>query len=141
MTHSSPSWRREPTIDERLDGLLIDWYEHFRGYRYGTGAGHRSESATTADYRTPGHMDWANGAADERADRLMLESMNECIEKIPNAPERWRTALEFNARNLHQGITVWYSPVLPATKEERDVLILEARNRLLVLLKTRNLIE
>jgi hypothetical protein len=85
-------------------------------------------------------MDWANGAADDRADRLRLEAINQCMDLVPNAPRRWRTALEFHARNLSHGLTVWYSPVLPATREERDVLILEARNKLLNELRRKDLI-
>jgi len=132
--------KRELTPDTMLDGVLVEWYGYFRGYKYGTGQGHRTASATTQDYRTPGHRDWANGAADERADRLWLEAINGCVMAIPNPPERrWRTALEFNARNLSQGLTVWYSPILPPTREERDVLILEARTKLLVELRRKDL--
>lgn len=132
--------KRVETVDGMLDALLIDWFERFRTYTYGTGQGHRANSATTQDYRTPTHMDWANGAEDERAERMRLEGVDQCIALIPNAPERWRTALEFNARNLAQGLTVWYSPVLPPTRAERDVLILEARNKLLLELRRKDLI-
>lgn len=128
-----------PTIDQQLDGLLIDWYEWFRNYQLS--AGHRSTSATTQDHRSPTHMDYRNGAEDARANVEQMKAVDEAMHRIPN-PEhrRWRTALEFNARNLHQRLTVWYSPYLPATREERDVLILEARNMLLLELRKEGVI-
>jgi hypothetical protein len=135
-----PLVKQKSSIDQQLDAMLTDWFEHYRHYTYGTGQGHRSASSTTQDYRTPAHLDWFNGAADERAEKIRLEGINECMDQVPNAPHRWRTALEFHARNLYAHITVWYSPVLPATREEREVLILEARNKLLAELRRKDLI-
>lgn len=123
----------ERTLDKVLDGLLIAWFEHFRAYTLNKG--HSTASATTIDYRTPGHHDWKNGAADERAEDLLVRGVDRAMQRVPNEPHRWRTALEFQARNLHGRLAVWSSPVLPATKAERDVLLLEARNRLVIELK------
>lgn len=120
--------KQEMTLDMLLNALLIEWFEHFRGYTL-SGPGHRSDSISTQDYRTPTHHDWKNGAADERADDLQVRAVDAAINRVPNTPERWRTALEFNARNLHQRYSVWNSPLLPATKAEREVLLLEARNK------------
>lgn len=125
--------RLAPTVDERLDGLLADWHE-WRA-RYQLNAGHRSASPTTQDHRTPAHMDWWNGAEDARAEQEQMRTFDRAIGSIPNEPHPWRLALEFNARNLAARITVWYSPRLPATREERDVLLLEARNKLLLELR------
>lgn len=121
------------SVDAQLDALLADWYEHCQGYqmtRSFTGA------ASAQEYRAPIYMDWKNGAEDERAKELVVSQVDAAIQRLPN-PEgrRYRTAIEFYARNLVRRITVWYSPYLPPTRAERDVLILEARNMLLLELR------
>lgn len=128
----------QQTLDTLLDALLIEWYEFQRGYMMTRGF--TRDQRTTGNYRTPGHMDWANGATDARADALQVAAVEQAIHRIPNEPERWRTALEFNARNLYYRISVWYSPVLPPTKEARDLLLLEARNKLALELFSRGVI-
>lgn len=125
---------RDLTPDQQLDALLVAWHEWVKGYTFTRGY---TRDRTTADYRAPAYMDWWNGAADERAEELQVQAVDEAIQSIPNEPHRWRTALEFNARNLAQGITVWYSPLLPPTRAERDVLLLEARNRLMLQLRSK----
>jgi hypothetical protein len=42
-----------------------------------------------------------------------------------------RTALQIQARNLACGVSVWTSARLPADVEERTVILMEARNKLL----------
>lgn len=128
-----PANARNP-VDAKLDGLLIDWYDFHR--RYTLNVGHSSTSATTKDHRSAGYMDWRNGAEDDRADVLVLKAVDNAMHRIPNEhPRRYRTALEFNARNLYYRLSVWYSAALPGTREERDVLVLEARNMLLLELR------
>ena len=124
---------RDP-VDVQLDALLADWYEHCQGYQHTRAYGSGAPSAQ--EYRAPGYMDWKNGAADDRANALVVAQVDAAVQRLPN-PEgaRYRTAIEFYARNLVRKITVWYSPYLPATREERDVLILEARNKLLLELR------
>jgi hypothetical protein len=119
-------------VDLKLDALLIAWYEYRRGYRFGRG--HKA-AAVTSSYQTPGHWDWKNGASDDRANELVDKQVDQAIQRIPNVPERWRTALEFEAMNLSSGAAVWTSPMLPRDKNAREVLVLEARNRLLVELR------
>jgi hypothetical protein len=117
------------TLDTELDGLLRQWYEYQK--RYQLTRGFTRDGRTTGSFQTPGHMDWANGAADARADELVIAAVDAAIARVPNLDGcRWRTALEFHARNLYYRISVWYSPLLPATKEERDVLLREALNLL-----------
>jgi hypothetical protein len=129
----------EPTIDQLLDVLLVEWHQYVSDFSY-SGSGHQRQSATTRDYSTPSHMDWRNGAEDARADRMQLQSIDEAVQAIPDEPHRWRTALAFHARNLHSGVTVWFSPLMPRTREERDVLIIEARTKFLIELRKRNLL-
>jgi hypothetical protein len=115
-------------LDQLLNALLIEWYEWFSSYQL-TRGNRTNGTGVTQDYRAPGHMDWWNGAADQRADNLQVRQVDAAIHRIPNNPERWRTALEFQARNLAQRSAIWSSPLLPADKATRDVLLLEARNR------------
>ncbi len=117
------------TLDTELDALLIQWYEFQQGYCLTRGF--TRDGRTTGAYQTPGHMDWGNGAAAARADDLVIEAVDVAIARIPNPDgSRWRTSIEFHARNLFHRISVWYSPLLPATREERDVLLREALNLL-----------
>ena len=65
----------------------------------------------------------------------MVRGISDAMEKIPDAPERWHTALEFEALNLATGRAVFVSPRLPQNRDEREVLVLEARNMLILELK------
>jgi hypothetical protein len=135
MRHGQPPVRQ---VDREIDCLLIEWHEFTRGYSYGKG--YRASDSTSQDYRAPSHHDWRNGAEDARAERLRGQTLCECMDSIPNVPERWRTALETQARNLSTGYAVWTSPVLPRTQEEREILLMEARTKLLIELRRRDLI-
>jgi hypothetical protein len=120
-------------LDFKLDRLLAEWYSWRRTYRLTKG--YSSSDSTCRDHRAPGHWDWWNGAAAAKADEMQVKQVDEVIDRIPNAPRRWKTALEFEAMNLHSGRAVWTSPMLPQNYEERQVLILEARNMLLLELR------
>ena len=120
-------------IDFKLDRLLAEWYGWRRSYRLTKG--YSGSDSTCRDYRTPGHWDWKNGAAEGRADDLMVRAVDEAIERVPNAPQRWNTAIQFEAMNLHSGAAVWTSPMLPQNRAEREILILEARNMVLMELR------
>lgn len=121
--------RARADIDYRLDGLLRDWHAWRGKYRYTRG--HAAVDSTCRDYRAPGHWDWQNGAADARADDLVMRAVEESVSRVPNTPEPWRTAIEFHAANLGAGARVWSSPRLPADPTTAAVLLLEARTRLL----------
>lgn len=122
----------EPDVESRLDALLAAWYAWRREKdARAVSRGFGSTDGTCRDYRAPGHCDWWNGAADARADDLVMRGMDDAMDKVPNEPRRWNTALHFEAMNLHSGAAVWRSPMLPADRHELDVLVREARNRLL----------
>jgi hypothetical protein len=118
---------RDP-IDVILDMHLRSWYVWRLEYRHARG--HKA-AAVTSEYNAPGHFDWSNGAAEARADDLVDRAMEDAVQRIPNAPQRWRTAIEFEAMNLHCKAAVWESPYLPKNPAERETLVLEARNMLL----------
>jgi hypothetical protein len=116
-------------IEYKLDSLLAAWFTWRQSFKLTRG--YSGQDATCRDYRSPGHWDWKNGAADARAEELQVEAVDVAVDKIPNSPQRWNTALQFEARNLVSGAAVWSSPMLPQEFEEREVLVREARNMLL----------
>jgi len=134
MTRPAPraTERTRDPVAVRLDELLMMWHDHRTGYKLARG--YAGQDATCRDYRAPTHWDWQNGATQARADSLEVRAMDAAMEMVPNVPRRWHTALAFEARNLSQGAQVWSSPVLPKG-EELEVLVLEARNRLLLELR------
>lgn len=117
----------------RLDELLAAWHAHTESYRLSRG--YAGQDATCRDHRAPTHWDWQNGAAQARADSLEVAAVDAAMERVPNRPRRWHTALAFEARNLCSGAAVWTSPVLPRDREEREVLVLEARNMIMIELR------
>ena len=119
-------------IDVRLDEMLVSWHQHRSGYKFARG--YAGQDATCRNYRSPTHFDWQNGATQARSDALQAAAVDAAMELVPNTPRRWHTALAFEARNLCTGAQVWSSPVLPKG-EELEVLVLEARNRLLLELR------
>lgn len=56
-----------------------------------------------------------------------MEAVDAVIDSIP---QPHRTALAFQARNLNSRVQVWSSPRLPLNWEERQILLMEARNML-----------
>lgn len=69
----------------------------------------------------------ALGPAGGGGDGPDMEAVDAVIDSIP---QPHRTALAFNARNLHCRAQVWSSPRLPASPQERQVLLMESRNML-----------
>lgn len=117
-------------LDAIVNDLLARWhrwrttYQHTRGYP--------ASDATCRGFSAPNHWDWLNGAADERADELLVQAVDNAVDRVPNTPQPWNLALQFEARNLASRAKVWTSPRLPRDAGELQVLRLEARNRLLI---------
>jgi hypothetical protein len=129
MTTLPPEATDHDHLEFELDRLLADWYAWRRNYKMTRG--YSGTDATCRDARAPGHWDWKNGAAEARAEELTVKAVDAAIDKIPNAPERWNTALQFEAMNLVSGAAVWTSPMLPKDRDEREILVRQARNMLL----------
>lgn len=123
---------RLDAIDGQLNRLLAQWFEWSRGYQHTRG--YSGSDATCRDYNTPTHWDWRNGAEDERAHQQRMKGADSAIKRVPNEPRPWRLSLEIQAANLHSEASVWSSDRLPKGPE-LDVLLLEARNRLLMELR------
>ena len=113
-------------LNDVLSGLLADWHQ------WSTHTAQRSglpgKAAGFGQSRSNSQYDWANNIESDRVDRLIMEGFDASIQRIE---QPWLTALQFEARNLAVRYQVWSSPRLPANRQEREVLILEARNRLL----------
>jgi hypothetical protein len=120
-------------VEAKIDGLLVAWHVWRSGYTLSSG--YRGSDATCQDYRAPTHWDWKNGASQERVEDQIMRGVDRAIARIPNTPHRWRTAIEFEARDLSCGAKVWSTEVLPKDPAELAVLRIEARNRLVLELR------
>lgn len=113
-------------IQSVLSGMLADWHRYclHSAHKYG----YAGKAAGFGQSRSNSQYDWQNGVEDEMVDRRIMEGFDAAINRVE---QPWFTALQFEAKNLAVGYVVWVSPRLPVDREEREVLILEARNRLL----------
>lgn len=113
-------------IDTLVSALMVDW--HRWGSRTRFGKGYPSASASCKPSRTSRQYDDANGSMDADLDDSVMQAFDAAAYRVP---QPWLTALQFQARNMSGGVSVWSSPRLPACMLERAVLTLEARNKLM----------
>lgn len=113
-------------LQHLLSGMLVDWHHYCR--HTADRAGYAGRAAGFGQHRSNSQYDWENGVESELVDKRIMEGFDASIQRIP---QPWFTALQFEARNLAVRHQVWASPRLPQDREAREVLILEARNRLL----------
>ena len=113
-------------IQHVLSGLLADW--HIWSTHTADRAGLPGRAAGFGQSRSNSQYDWFNGVESEMVDKRIMQGFDAAIQRVP---QPWLTALQFEARNLAVRYQVWTSPRLPADREERELLILEARNMLL----------
>lgn len=119
---------RDP-VDMELDRLLILWHEVTSTYRFEQSY---RPPAVTSSYESPKHHDWQHGIVDEMTEKITCRRIGDCIRRLEHP---WQTAIVLQARNLATGADVWFSPRLPVDREAREVILLEARNKLLVELR------
>jgi hypothetical protein len=113
-------------IQDVLSGMLADWHQWSQHTAHK--AGFAGRAAGFGQTRSNSQFDWENGVESDLVDKRIMEGFDAAIQRIP---QPWLTALQFEARNLVARHSVWSSPRLPIDKQEREVLILEARNKLL----------
>lgn len=113
-------------IQNVLSGMLADWHNWSRHTAQRSGFAGRA--AGFGQCRSSSQYDWETGVESDLVDKRIMEGFDAAIQRVP---QPWLTALQFEARNLAVRHQVWVSPRLPANREEREVLILEARNKLL----------
>lgn len=102
----------ECQLNDLLNEYLVTWHQWSAEDSIAEGYPSRSPSCALGPA----------GCSDEAAD---METVDAVIDAIPQ-PQR--TALAFQARNLSSRAQVWSSPRLPANWEERQILLMEARN-------------
>lgn len=122
-------------IQNVLSGMLADWHRYCQ--HTSEKHGFAGKAAGFGQSRSNSQYDWQNGVEDEMVDRRIMQGFDAACERIREdglkdggRPELY-VALQFEARNLAVRYQVWASPRLPTNRAEREVLILEARNRLL----------
>lgn len=113
-------------LQDVLSGLLQDWHHYCQ--RTHDRKGYPGKAACFGQSRSNSQHDWENGLESDLVDKRIMQGFDAAINRVP---QPWHTALQFEARNLAVRYQVWVSPRLPANREEREVLILEARNLLL----------
>lgn len=116
-------------LDMLLNDLLVKWHIYCAHYQYGKG--YPSSDVTCRQSRTSKQYDYDNGAMDANVDNAIMEAFDAAMDKVE---QPWRTALSVQARNLHTGSNVWSSPRLPSSVQERVVLLMEARNKIMKVL-------
>jgi hypothetical protein len=109
-----------------LNGLLADW--HNWSHHTSDRAGPAGKSAVFGQSRSNSQYDWENGLESDAIDRRIMQGFDAAVQRLE---QPWHTAICFEARNLAVRYQVWTSPRLPVNREEREILILEARNKLL----------
>jgi hypothetical protein len=114
-------------LDHKIDDLLIRWHEWNASYVPSTGFA--SRDATSRDAVSAwSPYDRDNGVSEAHFEREVMRAVSRAIDRIPNVPHMYRTAIQIEARNLAVGVDVWWSGRLPKNAEEAEVLRLEARN-------------
>ena len=101
-------------LNQQLNEILAEWHAWASGYTMTAGYSSRSPSCVL-------------GPGGSAGDGIDMEAVDAVIDSIP---QPHRTAISFAARNLHCRAQVWSSPRLPACRNERQVLLMEARNML-----------
>jgi hypothetical protein len=118
-------------IDAIVDDLLSRWHSWRNGYTHERGF--RGTDATSRDAQSAYHYhDRHSGVVDEYIERQIMQAVDRAIERVPDVPLPWHLMILMEARNLWSGNAVWSSVRLPQDREEREVLRLEARNKLLI---------
>lgn len=113
-------------LDTVINGLLVDW--HRWSSHYEVGKGYPSSNPACRQSRTSRQYDDENGALDAALHDSTMEAFDFAAH---NVPQPWLTALQVQARNMASKAQVWSSPRLPKDPQERAVLTLEARNKLM----------
>lgn len=120
-------------MQDVLSGLLADW--HIWSHHTAARSGLPGKAAGFGQSRSNSQYDWQNNIESDRVDQLIMQGFDASAERIRlrdvDDGSVFYVALCFEARNLAVRYQVWSSPRLPADRADREVLILEARNKLL----------
>ena len=111
-------------IDNLLSHLLGSWHTWAKGYQHVGDINSSPMFRGSKPNKTRDDDDGIDGA-------LHSGTMETIDAQVMQMCDQHRTVLQIQARNLVTGLAVWRSPRLPEDVEERTVLLMEARNRLL----------
>ena len=109
--------------DDLISDLLKSWHHWSSGYQHVGGVSSSAMFRNAKPAKTREDDDGIDGALEN----ARMEAINSQV--MAMAPTQ-RTILQLHARNLACGAAVWNSPRLPASKDEREVVLLEAVNLL-----------
>lgn len=112
-------------IDALLNDILASWFRWAKGYQH---VGGINSSPMFKNAKTSKGWDSVAEIVDVEIDTTRMASVD--FEVMEMEPVH-RTILQLQARNLVSGVSVWVSPRLPTDPEERAIVLMEARNRLM----------
>lgn len=113
-------------LDAIIDDLIGRWHRWCAAQ--GTDLGYPKVNTSCRLYRVSRQYDFDNGAMDDDVEAVLMGGVDQCVNRLVDP---WRTAVHMNARNIAVGVCVWSSPRLPANRDERAVVVMEARVKLL----------
>lgn len=120
----------QDTREDLLSDLLARW--HAWSVHTPPAIGYYKENPSCRLYRASRQYDDHNGALDSDAENSIMQAVDAAIDRML---QPWKTAVEFNARNLVTGASVWRSPRLPADDIERAHVVMHARAKLMLSLE------
>jgi hypothetical protein len=112
-------------IDAIVDDLLSRWHRWRR--REPVATGYAGVCAMFRDTPSPWSAYDRENDAEDTAEEAIMQGVEAAVLRIGNP---WRLCLQFEARNLAAGASVWSSPHLP-TGEALAVCKIEARTQLI----------
>ncbi len=114
---------------ELLDSLLSEWHRWAQGFSPVAGHG---TSAMFTGVRSSRQWDSQDDANDGGLHNTQMKAIDFNVGELCDV---YRTALQFNARNLATGRAVWTSPRLPTDLETRAQVLGLARSALIARLR------
>ncbi len=114
-----------------LDDILSRWHFHCKHYSPVPIAG---ADPMFRGAKSSRHWDSFADIADDAVNTTQMRAMDFIVTGDHRGQggmaEPHRSAVYVLARNCYTGNNVWLSPRLPANREERELIVLEARNML-----------
>ena len=114
---------------ELLDSLLSEWHRWAQGFSPVAGHG---TSAMFTGVRSSRQWDSQDDVNDGGMHNTQMKAIDFNVGELCDV---YRTALQFNARNLATGRAVWTSPRLPTDLETRAQVLGLARSALIARLR------
>jgi hypothetical protein len=112
---------RDPVIEAAFDEILIRWHQWQSDI---VTKGWAPKSLVCGDFRISRQYDDSNGALDAEIDHQQMKVVDFQVREMVDP---YRAAIYVLAKSLTFGITIFASPRLPENKEDRDALIVQAR--------------